>query len=504
MPIYSDTSPATKSLIDQLFTTVEHLQRELISTREAHSNLVEIVNSLPTAALSRSPQSSQLSNRDVSLLIDEKLSELRQEWSDTLDSKFSHIHDEIAQLKIIGAASNRDFTANIENLGTRTTKGLEDMQSSISASLESLNSEWTNKFETSTIKKVTLPPNLASPAPKNQSRLSAVYNAINPFISNASPTLSDAPPPVRTLNSFSSPPDSLNDSLSFAERSEVNISPTATGRTSSIFRSPAKILANSNFKLESQVIIHQDSIGRTGAKHSRYSDSNDSAISADSPSIANGNRTDLTMGQGQKKRARMSEISIEEAEEDQIETRFEDEEEEEIEEEEESIEASFISNESSFIANTTVSNKRDTIVSTKSGEELPIAEISTSDPTYFSAPSPHATIKAVAPIAKPSPFKPRKSLPMKALPFPFPDSNPVTTITGAPLGGSSTFNRSSGSKLPPPPTPLSSKTLFGTEIADSRFGDVAETPYAKGASRNSSPAKPKSGNLGRAAWSSFA
>lgn len=421
-----------------------------------------------------------------------------------MDAKFSNIVDEITQLR---NSTSDSLTDKIETLSNSTKQEVDAMQSFISESLESLKSELTNKFETSTIKKVTLPLNLASPAHKTQSRLSAVYNAINPFISNASPTLSDAPPPVRTLNSFSSPPDSLNNSLSFAERSEVNISPTATGRTSSIFRSPAKIIATSNFNLESQVIIHQDSIERTGGKHSRYSDSNDSAISADSPSIANGNRIDLTMGQGQKKRARMSEVSFEEVEENQTETRFEDEDEEgdeEAEDDRESMEESFISNESSFIANTTVSDKRDTIVSTKSGEEPTTTEVSTSDPTYFSAPSPHSTVKAVAPIAKPSPFKPRKSLPMRALPFPFPNPERAATTSVAPLGSSSTFNRFSGSKIPPPPTPLSSKTLFGTEIADSRFGDVAETPYAKRASRNSSPAKPKYGNAGRAAWSSFA
>lgn len=372
-----------------------------------------------------------------------------------------------------------------------------EFKSSMEAAVDNVRTEFISKLTASTIfqstqstqsQPIPLSIPFTSPNFKSNPRLSEIYNSMNPFISNASPSLSDVAPPIQSLNSFSSPSQSVNNDEEIAiDRSMMNAIPSVS---SNIFKSPTKVMStttNSNFK--SEVI---NSIVRSSGKHPRYSE--ESSFSTDSPTVANGDRRDLTMGQAPMKRARMSEVAVVAVEDEEE----EEEEDEDCNEEVDQAEDSFVSEESSFNSSIIVgqqSNHRDTIVSTKSGDEVVTIPVSISDPSYFSAPSPSHSIKAPTSI-KASPFKSRKSLPMSNLPFPINSDSPYGVSTKAkmtsssnstPFGDSSNFNNfsapgSSKFSYITAATPVASKTLFGTE--DSRFGDVPQTT-----GRNVSPAK---------------
>ena len=199
----------------------------------------------------------------------------------------------------------------------------------------------------------------------------------------------------------------------------------------------------------------------------------------------------------------------------------------------------------SVIIGTKDGRSRDSVIQTKTGEEMN-ASMSTSNPSFFVSSSPTIDSTNHGPTPNESA---RKSLPITSLPFPLvspfrgksktsPNSNLARSTAATAIFGDSsnlaqsvpvartTFSFSqplpvhpprsiarlpTSSSVPAPPvipqaTPLALKTMYGTEKSATRFGDEvvdspsgATTPLgynAFGGVRRSTPSKPRFGGWG--------
>lgn len=494
------TSPATKESIATLLSTVKDLQAELNTTRSALGKLESTVAAIPAPLPPRSPA---LKKAEVLSIVDTKISEFRAEMVDSLDQRVTSVAEQVAELKAaLPAALDVAESESIKMLVSRFESQLlstNSWKAGLEQAIDSLRTDVSSRVAALE----ALPVQAAALSPSASISTNASPVVKTPTAAPASPTFSDAPP-TQTLGSFCSPPSSHIGTPAPASRVA---SPAPTSR-----RSPRKIPSSSNLPvlaLPSHMVAHvsparsprraspapaqPQSPARPTAtlgKHARCSDASDLSVAVEavrSPPAAEMGSLASVMASASKegghirKRMRVSNGSVVEEQED-----------------DERADSTFQSAESSFdegvSASFAISGSRDFVVETKTGEEAPAARPAVSDPSFFSF---GAVPNSPAPIAAAA----RKSLPMAALPFPlvspFTASRSSKSAHGTPMRPNSArkfFGDASNSqRMPVPPTPPASKTLYGSERQV--FGDGGEEEDLEASGRfedvgEASPRKP--------------